>query len=94
MLHPQRVQLRAVVDTAADLDAVGVDGPPGRGEQLDVVIGRQGQRHIAGGLGQGGVLLVGGEGPARVQRVTEPVVGPVLPFRDEPLVEQVLQLRQ
>src|SRR5437763_1523577 len=38
MLHPQRVQLRAVIDAAADLDAVGVHGPPGRGQQLDMIV--------------------------------------------------------
>src|SRR5271165_631329 len=73
------VQVRAVVLTVADLDAVGVDRPPGHRQKLDVTGGRRRDRHIAGGLGQRGVLLAGGQRPPRYQRVAQPVMRPVLP---------------
>ena len=91
-LLPDRVELLGVVGAVADLDPVGVDGPPDRGQQLDVVPGAERDRDVPGGLDQRGVLLVRGERPLRVQRVPEPVVRPVLPDRDEPFVEKVLQL--
>ena len=93
-LLPDRVQLRGVVGPVADLDAVGVDGPPDRGQQLDVVLGAERDRHVPGRLDQRGVLLVRGERPLRVQRVPQPVVGPVLPDRYEPFVEKVLHLHE
>ena len=79
-LSPERVQLLAVIDPVADLDAVGVDGPPGRGQQLDIVPGRQRDRDISGRLDQGRVLLVRRERPPRRGRVAQPVVRPVLPL--------------
>ena len=93
-LLPDRVQLRSVVGPVADLDAVGVDGPPDGGQQLDVVLGAERDRHVPGRLDQRGVLLVRRERPLRVQRVPQPVVGPVLPDRYEPFVEKVLHLHQ
>ena len=77
----------------ADLDPVGVDGPPARGQQLDIVIGTGRDRHVSRGLDQGRVLLIRGEHPSRVRGVTQPVVRPVLPAGDQPLIQQFLQLQ-
>jgi hypothetical protein len=44
VLAAVRVKGPAVVAPMADLDPVGVDGPPGRREQLDVVVFRQRDR--------------------------------------------------
>ena len=85
LLLPDRVQLLGVVGPMTDLDAVGVDGPPDRGQQLDVVPGAERDRDVSGRLQQCRVLLVRGERPLRVQRVPQPVVLPVLPsaFTDQ-----------
>jgi hypothetical protein len=63
----------------ADLDAVGVDGPPGRGEQLDMVLGAERDRNVPGRLDQRRVLLVRGERPLRAQRIPQSFMRPVLP---------------
>jgi hypothetical protein len=76
-----------------DLDAVGVDGPPGRGRQFDVVVLSQCQGDVTGALDETGVLLVRGEGAARAAGVSEPVVVPVLPLGDEPFVQKLLDLQ-
>jgi hypothetical protein len=80
-LLPDRVELLGVVGAVADLDSVGVDGPPDRGQQLDIVGGAERDRDVPGCLDQGRVLLVRGERPLRAKRVPEPVVLPVLPDR-------------
>ena len=81
MLAPVGVQLAAVVGPQADLDAVGVDHPPGGREQLDVILRAERDRDIAGHVDQGGVPLVGGQRAARGQRVAQPVMRAVLPDR-------------
>ncbi|MFZ0118617.1 MAG: hypothetical protein WBR33_09665 [Pseudonocardiaceae bacterium] len=86
------VERLAVVGAVADLDAVGVDDPPGRRQQLDVIVGAQWDGNVTGDLDQRRVLLIRCQCLARGQRVAKPVVGPVLPVRHDPLVEQVLQL--
>jgi hypothetical protein len=91
LLAAQRVEVLAVVDTVVELDAIGVDRPPGSWQQFDVVLGGECHRDIPGHLDQGGVLLVGGERPARDGRVTEPVVGPLLPAGDDPFIQQFLE---
>ena len=88
------VQRLAVVGPPADLDAVGVDHPPGDRQQLEVVPGGQRRRHVAGDLEQRGVLLVRCQRRARSQRVPQPVMRAVLPVRDDPFIEQVLQFDQ
>jgi hypothetical protein len=55
-LLAERVEFLAVVGPAVHLDAVGVDGMPAGREQLDVVVGRQGDRDVADGLDHRGVL--------------------------------------
>jgi hypothetical protein len=74
VLAPVGVQLAAVVGPQADLDAVGVDHPPSGREQLDVILGAERDRDIAGQADQGGVTLVGGQRAARGQRVAQPVM--------------------
>jgi hypothetical protein len=48
-LPPKGVEVDAVVAAVVELDAVGVNGLPPRRQQLDVVGGRQGHRHVTGG---------------------------------------------
>lgn len=83
-----------VVGAVVDPDAVGVDGPPGRGQEFDVVLAAERDRDVAAGLDQDGVLLVGGEQASWVVGITQPLVRPVLPLRDDPLIEQVLEFGQ
>ena len=94
-LLPDGVEFLGVVSAMADLDAVGVDGPPDRGQQLDVVIRAERDRDVSGCLDQGRVLLVGGERPLRTQRVPQAVVLPVLPdkFTDRLAVSTCPDLR-
>jgi hypothetical protein len=85
------VKCLAVVGAVADLDAVGVDRPPGRRQQLDVVTGGQRDRDVTCCLHQGGIHLVRGQLSAGHQRVAQSGVWPVLPGRDEPFVQEVLK---
>ncbi len=93
VLAPAGGERLAVVGAVADLDAVGVDLPPGRRQQLDVVAGGQRDRDVSRGLDQGGIHLVRGQFPAGHQRVEQPGVRPGLPRRDEPFVQKILKFR-
>ncbi|MFG2525612.1 hypothetical protein [Streptomyces sp. NPDC048527] len=79
-LSPRGSQLRAVIDAVVELDAVGVDGPPGRGQQFDVVVPGERERDVAGVLDEAGVLLVRRESPAGTAGVPQSVMAPVLPL--------------
>lgn len=89
-----RPEFGGVVGAVVDPDAVGVDGPPGRGQEFDVVLAAERDRDIAAGLDQGGVLLIGGKQAPRMVGITQALVRAVLPLRDDPLVQQVLEFRQ
>ena len=92
MLATIPVERLGIVGTVVNPDPVTVDGPPTRRQQLDVVIGRQRHRNIAGNLHQLRVLLVRRHRGARCDGISQSVMGPVLPIDFPIALAEIMRL--
>lgn len=89
-----RIEDLVVVGAVVEADAVVVDGHPLDGHELDVVVRAQRHRDIAGDSHERAPHLVRRQGELRCQRMAQRRVRAVLPVGDQPLIQQVLNVRK